>query len=258
MISGTYEKISGPAMLPCVRPTPIDFDPPARLWSAALTGPAEPRLRKALRHSTLKTCMQLSVSGKHIDVGDSLRSHVAETLGQSVDRFFGGAIEGKVTFARERHLFRVDIVVHVARGMTAVSHGEAPDPYAAFEAAVGRLDTRLQRYKGRLSDRHRKVADGDEVAPAQYFVLSPEQPEVSEDRNHGKPAIVAELSTDIVTLTAGEAAMRLDLADRPAMMFRNSAHGGLNVVYRRADGAIGWIDPGPSAPPLSARNSAAR
>lgn len=203
--------------------------------------------------------MQLSVSGKHIDVGDSLRSHVAEALGQSVDRFFGGAIEGKVTFARERHLFRVDIVVHVARGMTAVSHGEAADPYAAFEAAVNRLDTRLQRYKGRLSDRHRKVAEVEEpAAPAQYFVLSPEQPEVIEDRNHGKPAIVAELSTDIVTLTAGEAAMRLDLADQQAMMFRNSAHGGLNVVYRRSDGAIGWIDPGPSAPPLGARDNVAR
>ena len=114
MISMTYEKIVGQAVPLCAGPTPIDFDPPGRLWSAALTGPAEPRLRKALRHSTLKTCMQLSVSGKHIDVGDSLRSHVAETLGQSVDRFFGGAIEGKVTFARERHLFRADIVVHVA------------------------------------------------------------------------------------------------------------------------------------------------
>ncbi len=75
-------------------------------------------------------------------------------------------------------------------------------------------------------------------------MIASEQPDVTEDRNHGKPAIVAELSTDIVTLTAGEAAMRLDLADQQAMMFRNSAHGGLNVVYRRADGAIGWIDPG--------------
>jgi ribosomal subunit interface protein len=203
--------------------------------------------------------MQLSVSGKHIDVGDSLRDHVAETLGLSVERFFGGAIEGKVTFARERHLFRADIIVHIARGMTAVSHAEAADPYAAFDAAVSRLDTRLQRYKGRLTDRHRKTAeDGEEVSAAQYFVLSPEQPEAIEDPDHGRPAIVAELVTEVATLTAGEAAMRLDLADHPVLMFRNRAHDGFNVVYRRADGAIGWIDPGPIAAPRSKRKKAAR
>jgi ribosomal subunit interface protein len=259
MIPRAYENPGRVTAPVCAVPSAIDLGRGRRLWSAALIGPAEPRLRKAPSHSTLDPRMQLSVSGKHIDVGDSLRGHVAETLGQSVDRFFGGAIEGKVTFARERHLFRADIVVHVARGVTAVSHGEAADPYAAFDAAVSRLDTRLQRYKGRLTDRHRQVmADAPEALPAQYFVLSPEPPDTAEDRNHGKPAIVAELATEVMTLTAGDAAMHLDLANHQAMMFRNSAHGGLNVVYRRADGAIGWIDPGPPAELGGARKKAAR
>jgi len=201
--------------------------------------------------------MQLSVSGKHLDVGDSLRAHVASAMGATVDRYFGRAIEGKVTFARARHLYRADISVHVARGMVVQSHAEAPDPYAAFDAAADRLDTRLRRYKGRLADRHKGKGVGETAAerivfePAQHYVLAAESSETEGadaiDAAHGGPPVVAELPTEIATLTVGEAAMRLDLADLPVLMFRNRAHGALNVVYRRADGSIGWIDPGAGA-----------
>jgi ribosomal subunit interface protein len=190
--------------------------------------------------------MQLSVSGKHLDVGDSLRSHVGATLAAAVDRHFGRAIEGKVTLARARHLFRADISVHVARGMLVQSHGEAADPYAAFEAAVERLETRLARYKGRLVER-RKAAEADAaVSEARSYVLADEAgTDAAEDAAHGAPAIVAEAPHDVARLTVREAVLRMDLADAPLLLFRDKAHGGYAVVHRRADGTIGWIDAGP-------------
>ena len=190
--------------------------------------------------------MQLSVSGKHLDVGEALRRHVQTAIETSVIRHFGGAIEGSVVFAKARHLFRVDVSVHVGRGIMVQSHGEADDPYAAFDTAADRLDTRLRRYKGRLLDMSKtRVPDEPEVAwPAQQYVLGPDSGVEGVDPESGGPAIIAEVSTDIATLTVGEAVLRMVLADQPALMFRNRAHGGLNVVYRRPDGNIGWIDPG--------------
>lgn len=188
--------------------------------------------------------MQLSVSGKHLDLGDALRGHVAATLAPAVDRYFGGAIEAKVLFARERHLFRADISVHVARGMMVQSHGEAADAYAAFDGAAERLETRLKRYKGCLIGRRKDRAASEEpVETAQHYVLAPDSGERAEDPENGRPAIVAELVTEISAMTVGEAVMRLDLADLPVLMFRNRSHDRLNVVYRRPDGTVGWIDP---------------
>jgi len=195
--------------------------------------------------------MQLSVSGKHLDVGDSLRGHVATAIAASAERYFGRAIEGKVVFQRSRHAYRVDISVHVTRGIVVQSHGEATDPYAAFDAAAERLDTRLQRHKHRLVDRRRHAdRDAEETAneAVPHFILADEAaPEAAapsgEDRDHGRPAVVAEISVDIEQLTLGDAVMRLDLGDLPVLLFRNHAHGGYNVVYRRTDGTIGWIDP---------------
>lgn len=191
--------------------------------------------------------MQLSISGKHLDVGEALRQHVQTAIEASVVRHFGGAIEGSVIFAKARHLFRADVSVHVGRGIMVQSHGEADDPYAAFDTAADRLDTRLRRYKGRLLDmaKSRVPEEAETVAwPAQQYVLGPDVGVEGVDPKSGGPAIIAEVSTDIASLTVGEAVLRMDLADQPAMMFRNRAHGGLNVVYRRPDGNIGWIDPG--------------
>jgi ribosomal subunit interface protein len=191
--------------------------------------------------------MQLSVSGKHLDVGDSLRTHVGATLTATVDRHFGRAIEGKVMLARARHLYRADISVHVARGMLVLSHAEAPDPYAAFDAAVERLETRLGRYKGRLVER-RKAAEADSaVAEARTYVLADDDgaPETGVDPDHGAPAIVAEATQPVARLSVREAVLRMDLAEASLLLFRNKLHGGYAVVHRRPDGTIGWIDAGP-------------
>lgn len=199
--------------------------------------------------------MQPSVSGKHFDLGDALRGHASAILAATVERYFGSAIEAKVSFARERHLFLADISVHVARGLLVQSHGEAPDAYAAFDGAIARLETRLQRYKGRLIGRRKgRQAVEEQLETAQHYVLAAETAEAAEDPENGRPAIVAELVSEIASLSVGEAVMRLDLGELPILMFRNRSHGRLNVVYRRGDGTVGWVDPQAAA---SHSNSAA-
>jgi ribosomal subunit interface protein len=191
--------------------------------------------------------MQLSVSGKHIDVGDALRGHVAGAIKPVVDRYFGTAIEAKVLFARERNLFCADIAVHVARGMTVQSRGEAPDAYAAFDAAAQRLETRLQRYKGRLIDRRREKSAAEErpeIVP--HYVLAADAGIGAEDPEHGRPAVIAEQLSEIAALSVSEAVMRLDLGDLPILVFRNRSNQRINVLYRRPDGTVGWIDPQPA------------
>ena len=194
--------------------------------------------------------MQLFVSGKHLDVGESLRAHVADALAAVVERHFGSATEGKALFAHEGHGFRADVHVHVARGLVVQSHAIASDPYVAFDTACERLETRLKRYKGRFESRHR-AREEQAGAEADSYVLAAGAAESAGDQPAtdlgGKPAIVAEAKTVLLRLSVGDAVARMDLADQAFYLFVNRTHGGLNVVYRRADGAIGWIDPGPGA-----------
>lgn len=185
--------------------------------------------------------MKLSVTGKQIDVGDALRDHIETSLHAAVSKYFDKAMEGSVVLAKRAHLFRADISVHIGRNMLLQGHAEAGDAYAAFESACERIAKRLRRYKRRLRD-HRKPGWDREALMASAYVLAGDDGE-EEQTNGASPVIVAEMETEIGTMTVGEAVMRMDLADVPAMMFRNSAHGGLNMVYRRNDGHVGWIDP---------------
>jgi len=186
--------------------------------------------------------MQLTVTGKHLDVGEALRDHVETCLSGVFGKYFGNPIEASVVFSRQAHLYRAQVSVHVGRGILLQSQADADAPYAAFDAAADHIAKRLRRYKRRLRDHRRATV---ETTPAQQYVIAP-QPDSEEelaDRPDGKPAVIAELTAEIPTLTVSEAVMRLDLADSPAMLFRNRVHGGLNMVYRRPDGNIGWVDP---------------
>ncbi|MDD3183082.1 MAG: ribosome-associated translation inhibitor RaiA [Alphaproteobacteria bacterium] len=187
--------------------------------------------------------MQLSVKGKQIDVGDALRQHVNDQLSEVVGKFFGDTLDAQVTFSREAHLFRADITVHAGRGITLQSNGSAAEPYPAFDQAAERIAERLRRHKNRLKRHHESKAD--ESLVAQSFVLNAEQADAS-DTGNDNPVVVAEMTTPIEMLTVSEAVMKLDLGDMPALMFRNRAHGKLNMIYRRADGNIGWVDPSQS------------
>ncbi len=186
--------------------------------------------------------MEISVKGKQIDVGDALRGHVESQLRSSVKKYFENAIDSTVIFSKDGHGFHAEISVHAGRGMVMQGGASADDAYASFDNALGRISKQLRRYKGRINNHHRNGPGDDELMPAQYSIIESEQgdQELSEE---DAPTIVAEMPHKIATLTVAEAVMRMDLADTPAMMFRNRAHGGFNVVYRRTDGNVGWIDP---------------
>jgi len=187
--------------------------------------------------------MQLIVKGQQIDVGDALREHVRESLESVFGKYFGGAIEATVIFSRDAHLLRAALTVHVGRGITAQSEATADQPYAAFDIAADRLAKRLRRHKRRLRDHHKLPPE--QTLPTQaadHYVLAHDEEDGAAEAD-GQPAVVAEMKAEILALTVSEAVMRLDLEDSGALMFVNRAHGGLNMVYRRPDGNIGWVDP---------------
>ena len=188
--------------------------------------------------------MEISVTGRQMEVGSALTGHVEENLEQAVIKYFDRAIDAAVAFGREGPKIRVDITVHPGpRGMMVQGGGEAADAYSAFDVALERISKQLRRYKRKLTDHHRGQ-NNDDVLPAQQYVIQAEAEEEDDGATSGdEPVIVAEMPTEIATLTVGEAVMRMDLADQPLLMFRNRGSGVLNVVYRRPDGNIGWIDP---------------
>lgn len=193
--------------------------------------------------------MQITVSGKQVDLGEAFQGYAEENLTEVVEKYFDHGIEANVTVSRAPLGLRVDITVHAGRGIVVQSHGEADAAHPAFETALERIAKRLRRYKRRLKDHHRKErAEAKQGAMAQsYVIASPDTtPGDGEDDSAelgDNPAVIAEMTTEIEDLSVVEAVMRMDLADRSAMMFRNAANGRLNVVYRRRDGNIGWIDP---------------
>jgi ribosomal subunit interface protein len=186
--------------------------------------------------------MNLTVKGRQLDVGEALRTHIENTLGSLFDKYFGDPIETSVVLSRDAHLYRTQISVHVGRGITIQSQADADAPYTAFDAASDHLAKRLRRYKRRLRDHHRIETPSE---PAAQYILQGETDasEPPADEVNAAPPIIAEMTTQIPTLSVSEAVMRLDLSNGVAIMFRNSAHGELNMVYRRADGTIGWVDP---------------
>jgi len=187
--------------------------------------------------------MHLTVTGKQIDTGDALRRHVESSLDAILGKYFKTAIEAHVVFSKEAHLSRAEISAHIGRGIVVNAGAAATEVYAAYEAAAERIAKQLRRYKRRLRDHHAKAREPSEASErARDYVLAPLAEEADENAGGG-PTVVAEMSTELPNLTVGEAVMRMDLADAPVLLFRNRSHGGLNLVYRRADGNIGWIDP---------------
>ena len=186
--------------------------------------------------------MDISVQGKHVDVGDALRSHAEENLGLTVAKYFNRALGAAVTFSKDGQSFRVDISVHAGRGLSMQGSALNDDAYIAFDQSLERIAKQLRRYKRRLNDHHKDTHD-DSLMGQQYVIAPEHEEEVPED---SQPVIIAEMPHEISSLTVSEAVMRMDLANTPLMMFRNRAHGGINVVYRRQDGNIGWIDPSES------------
>ena len=185
--------------------------------------------------------MELSVVGKQIDIGEALRSHVEANFAAAISKYFDRPGRGHVTFSREGQSFRCDCAVHFDSGILMQSTAVAPEIYASFEAACEHMEKRVRRYKRRLKKHHNNRQHDAETITASAYVIASE-PEGQDETEDTEPLIIAETTTDVKLLTVGEAVMQMDLADSSALIFRNSAHGGINVVYRRPDGNIGWID----------------
>lgn len=188
--------------------------------------------------------MRITVTGRKLDIGISLKEHVEARLEGSVKKYFSHTIEGDVTLSKNAHLYRADCKIHIGHGIYLQSSAEETEIYAAFDTAADKMETRLRRYKRRITNHHKEKSSAKEEAvyKAQYnvFDISSSQEDESEDK---MPVIVAEMDMDIPEVTVSDAVMRLDLGELQTLMFRNSGHGGINVVYRRPDGNIGWIDP---------------
>ena len=190
--------------------------------------------------------MRIQVSGKQIGIGDALRSHVEDRLQDAVGKYFDRPVEAVVTFSRDRHEFCSDASVHLPTGLTVQAKSRADDIYAAFEGAVDRMDKQLRRYKRRLKDHHRNRENPIDSIGAQSYILAGQDHDEADEPSEPdtlQPIIVAEMETSVPHLSVGEAVMHMELAGAQLLVFRNEKHGGVNVVYMRDDGNIGWIDP---------------
>lgn len=187
--------------------------------------------------------MALRVSGKNVDIGEALRSHVEGKVAAALGRYFNGTWNGHVTVEKDGPAFRTECAFHLATGVTVQAEAVAHDPYLSAEQALARAEKQLRRYKRKLRDNHGAIAGRD--APGiegTYRVIeaSDEDEELPSDFN---PVVIAETTRTLKTQTVGMAVMDLDLTHAPFIMFMNAGTGALNVVYRRRDGNIGWIDP---------------
>lgn len=193
--------------------------------------------------------MQVQVTGKHVDVGDALRSRVSDEITNSIAKYFdrgGGGAD--VVVSREGSAFKVDCAVTLASGQQLTTQGIGGDAHLAFDAAMAKMSKRIRRYKNRLKDHHPQAVAAKQAENAAYFVIasSDTDDDLEEDADapaFGEPIIIAETERPIRSMTVSMAVLDLDLTEAQTIVFRNAAHGGLSVVYRRPDGNIGWIDP---------------
>lgn len=187
--------------------------------------------------------MRYQISGKQIDIGEALQTHVQTELGDAVAKYAERPTDANVVFSRSAHEYVCETTVHLSTGLTAQAKAHANEIYAAFEACCDKMETQLRRYKRRLKDHHKDRSEPVELFGASSYILASEQQNADNEPESLQPIIVAEMETKIPSLSVGEAVMQMELAGAPVLVFRNEGKDGLNVVYRRDDGNIGWIDP---------------
>ena len=195
--------------------------------------------------------MQVQISGKRVDIGDALRSRISEELLSSIGKYFERGGDADVVVGKEGHSFQVDCSVTLASGAKLVSTGQGGDAHSAFDAALNKIEARIRRYKRRLKNHHHPNARAETTAltvlraPDLDDELDGWEDDLQTDSGHEPPVgvVIAETEAPLKTMTVSMAVMEMDLTESQAIVFRNAAHGGLSVVYRRPDGNIGWVDP---------------
>jgi ribosomal subunit interface protein len=189
--------------------------------------------------------MPFRVSGKNLDIGEALRERINARIAETLAKYFDGGYSGHVTVEKEGFGFRTECAVHLDSGMTLHAEANAADAYASADQAALRIEKRMRRYKRRLKDRHAARANGAAIDAPSYVIEAPSH-ESDEDIGEFKPVIIAESTTALRQLSVSEAVMELDMTGAPVVVFRHASHGRMNLVYRRPDGNVGWVDPPPS------------
>jgi len=198
--------------------------------------------------------MPFRISGKNLDSGEALRERVNARIAEALGKYFDGGYSGHVTVEKEGFGFRTECAIHLDSGITLHTEANAADAYASADQAALRVEKRLRRYKRRLKDRHAAASRGNGAAidAPSYVIEAPAQDDDTEVTEFN-PVIIAESTTVLKQLSVSEAVLELDLTGAPVVVFRHASHGRVNLVYRRPDGNVGWIDPpaaidGPGSP----------
>ena len=187
--------------------------------------------------------MRYQISGKQIDIGDALRTHVRTELDEAVSKYAERSTDALVVFSKTGHEFACEATVHLSTGLNASAKAKATEIYAAFDSCCEKMEKQLRRYKRRLKDHHKERAEPVELLGASSYILASDSDSDAQEPDTLQPMIIAEMQTKVPTLSVGEAVMQMELSGDPVLLFRKEGQEGMNVVYRREDGNIGWIDP---------------
>jgi ribosomal subunit interface protein len=187
--------------------------------------------------------MHYQITGKQIDIGEALQTHVQSEMSDVFSKYAGRPTDAIIVFSKSGHEYVCEAEVHLSTGLTAQAKGKATEIYAAFDGASEKMEKQLRRYKRRLKDHHRDRSQPVELSDAGSYILASNDESDDQEPNGVNSMIVAEMETKIPSISVGEAVMQMEIADAPVLVFRNEGHSGINVVYRREDGNIGWIDP---------------
>ena len=187
--------------------------------------------------------MTLRITGKNFDIGESMREHILDRIDAAVSKYFDGSVSGLIVVDHEGSGYRSDCTLHLASGITLHSEGRAQEPYASFDSAATRLEKRLRRYNRRLKDHHSSRDNGNDLNSmiANYVLEAPDQED--DEVQEFNPVVVAEKTATLRTMPVSDAVLELDMTGAPVLVFRHATSDRVNIVYRRADGNIGWMDP---------------
>jgi ribosomal subunit interface protein len=186
--------------------------------------------------------MTVRVSGKNLDIGEALRQHVLDKVEATVTRYFNGSVGGHVVMTREGSGYRSDCTLRLSSGVSLHAEGRAHEPYLCFEQAADKIESRLRRYKTRLKG-HAAASGANTRGKVENYLIESPREEQEEPAGGFNPVVVAEGTEDLKSLSVASAVAELDLTGAPVVVFQHAGSGRVNVVYRRRDGAIGWIDP---------------
>ena len=188
--------------------------------------------------------MRYQITGKQIDIGDALQTHVKSELDGVIEKYAQRPTDAQIVFSKSAHEHVCEATVHLSTGLTTTARGKATEIYAAFDDAATKMEKQLRRYKRRLKNHHQERAQPVELSGGSSYILAAGTDDTDEDEPETlAPVIVAEMKTRIPSLSVGEAVMQMELDSAPVLVFRNEKGGAVNVVFRREDGNIGWIDP---------------